>query len=175
RGRLLEFSRDDGAGEAVLLPRKTKNRFARRGKWSGLSAGSLRSLGGRAFAAQRRRFRFFFFAGGFFHAAGKIAAGNFTAADHGVSGGHGNVDPCSEAIDAISADRKPAPGVEQIADVFADVSELQALDRAVVSRGEIAFVSKSQRGAGIFAQRVGQRHAHRVLLAETLHRQFGAA
>src|SRR5207253_10169928 len=124
------------------------NRFARRGKWSGLAAGSFGSFGG-AFAAQRRRFRFFFFAGGFFHAAGKIAAGNFAAADHGVSGGHGNVDPCSEAIDAISAHWKPSPGVEQIADVFADVSQLQAFDRAVVSGGEIAFVSKSESGAGI--------------------------
>src|SRR5436853_196887 len=83
-------------------------------------ARSLRSFGGRAFAAQRRRFRFFFFADGFFHTAGKIAAGYFAATDHRISSGHGNVDPCSEAIDAISADWKPASGVQKIADVFAD-------------------------------------------------------
>src|SRR5205085_9761312 len=129
RGRLLEFSGNDGAGEAVLLLGKTKNRFAGRREWPELAARSFGRFGGSAFAAQRRSLFFFFFAGSFFYSAGKVSAGDFAATDHGISGGNSNVDSCGKAIDAVSADRKPPSGVEQIADVFADVGELQAFHR----------------------------------------------
>ena len=70
----------------------------------------------------------------------------FAAADHDHVRRDGNAHGGSEAVDAISIHREPAPGIEQVASVIAHVSKFETLHRTIISRIEDAFVFEGQRG-----------------------------
>ena len=104
---------------------------------------------------------------GFFGATGSVDR-DLAAADHEHVRRHGHVDGRSEAVQAESADREPASGIEQVAGVVADVGQLQARNRAVVAGFERAFVFEGQRGRGVFGQACGQRNADGRILGDAL-------
>ena len=89
---------------------------------------------------------------------GSFAGRSFSAADHSHVRGHGDADGGGEAVDAVSADRKPASGVEQVTGIVPYVGQLEARNRAVVAGFELPFVFEGQRGGGIFAESLGQGH-----------------
>jgi len=63
--------------------------------------------------------------------AGLIAHGFLaveTAAQHGVAGGHGDMQVGGETVGGIAADGEPARGVQQVSEVGMDGGELDAVD-----------------------------------------------
>src|SRR5689334_5693494 len=84
---------------------------------------------------------------------------------------NGDTDGRGEAVQAKAADRKPAPGVEQVASVVSDIGELESWNRAIVAGFELAFVFKSQGSGSILRQAGGKRNAHGRVLGHALGRQ----
>src|SRR5580692_5928367 len=86
--------------------------------------------------------------------------------------GHGDADGCREPVETVAAYREPAPGIEQVAGVVADISEFKAGNRAVVGSFELAFVFEGERHRGVFGQTIGQGHADGGILSDTLGRKW---
>src|SRR6266851_5323706 len=77
-----------------------------------------------------------------------VGDGRLPAANREHMRGHGYADRGGETVETVTADREPASGIEQVAAVVADISQLQARHRAIVAGLELPFVLESQGGGG---------------------------
>ena len=78
------------------------------------------------------------------------AGGLLPATDHHHVRRHSNADRRRKAVYTVSRDRKPQPGVKQVAGIRADVRKFQPRNRAIVGVFQRAFIFEVEGGAGVF-------------------------
>jgi hypothetical protein len=90
------------------------------------------------------------------------------AANHHHVRRDGNADRRSEAVDAVSRDRKPQSGVKQVAGIGTDVGELQPSTGLSSALSSVPSYSKLKRGARVFRDAAVQRETHGRILRVAL-------
>ena len=73
-----------------------------------------------------------------------VSGRDFAASNHQQMRRQGDADRRGEPVEAKAADWKPASGIEQVARVIANVSQLEPRNRAVFTRFERAFIFETQ-------------------------------
>src|ERR1700751_2442329 len=132
--KLLKGSGNYGAGKTWLL----------RGEGKSLGIG----YGGRWLFGSRRRSANLFLA----------------TSDHNHMRGNRYAYGRSEAVDAISRDRKPQSRIEKIARIRSDIGQFYPLNRAVVRALQSPLVFEIEGGARILCEIAGQFESHRRIL-----------